>query len=66
MDRIQELIEILSDKAVQSRTFSAKANQKCKICGNPADSFHTPMAKFEYHLSIICEDCQNYYYRYQN
>ncbi|MCP3872969.1 MAG: hypothetical protein GY699_07420 [Desulfobacteraceae bacterium] len=66
MNRLQELIEILSDKEVQARTSSARINQKCKICGNLADTFHTPLAKVEYHLSIICEDCQNYYYRYEN
>jgi len=66
MDRLQELIEALSDKEVQARTLSAKANQKCKICGHPAETFLTPLARLEYLLSIICEDCQNYYYRYEN
>ncbi|MCP3873075.1 MAG: hypothetical protein GY699_07975 [Desulfobacteraceae bacterium] len=66
MDKLRELIEILSNEEVQARTLSARANQECKICGNPADTFHNLLAKIEYDLSIICEDCQQYYYLYQN
>jgi hypothetical protein len=62
MDRIRELIEVLSDKKVQDRTFWAKSTQSCKICGQPADQFFSDISKFEYLVSKICQDCQYYYY----
>lgn len=62
MDRIQKLIEVLSDKRVQERTLLAKSTQTCKICGQPAGEFLSDSSKFEYLVSKICQDCQNYYY----
>ena len=61
MDRIQELIKVLSDKNVQERTLLAKTTRTCKICGGPAGEFLSDTSKFEYLVSKICQDCQNYY-----
>jgi hypothetical protein len=52
----------LSDKKVQERTFLAKSTQTCKICGQSADKFLSDSSEFEYLVSKICQDCQNYYY----
>jgi hypothetical protein len=62
MDRLRELIDILSDGQVQERTYMAKCAQVCKICQKPAADFQTSLAKDEYQLSTICESCQKYYY----
>ncbi len=62
MDRIQELIEVLSDKQVQARDLNAKTSHTCKICGTPAEHFLSASSEFEYQVSHICQDCQNYYY----
>ena len=66
MDRIQELIEVLSDKEVQERTFLAKSTQTCKICGQPADEFLSDSSKFEYTVSKICQNCQSYYILFEH
>lgn len=62
MVRLQELIEILSDQNVENRTFSARSNANCKICGGPAKAFRSKLSKMEYTISSICEKCQEYYY----
>jgi CRISPR/Cas system-associated protein Cas10 (large subunit of type III CRISPR-Cas system) len=62
MDKIQEFIEILSDKHIENRTNYAKSSQTCKICGMPADKFLSASSEFEYAVSTICEECQVYYY----
>jgi hypothetical protein len=61
VDRIEELIDVLSDQAVISRSYSAKLNRTCKICGKPARSFRTPFSKLEYSISSICQACQDYF-----
>lgn len=65
MDRIQEFIDILSDKKIQNRASSAKSSQTCKICGLPADKFLNASSEFEYIVSSICEGCQIYYYGFE-
>jgi hypothetical protein len=62
MGRVQELISVLSDSNVIARTATAKANQRCKICGNPAKSFRTTRSELEYNISGICQSCQDYYF----
>jgi hypothetical protein len=62
MDRLEELIGALSDKAVLSRSHAARHNHLCKICAKPADSFRTPFSKLEYSISSICQACQDYYF----
>lgn len=64
MGRLRELIDVLSDRKVQARTFMAKRAHVCKICQKPAVTFKTSLAKKEYQLSTICESCQKYYYRW--
>ena len=62
MVRLQELIEILSDQNVENRSFSARSDVTCKICGGPAKAFSSKITKMEYTISSICEKCQEYYY----
>ena len=62
MDRIQELIRVLSDEEVVLRSRYAKGNRTCKICGGTARSFRTPFSRLEYDISAICQDCQDYYF----
>lgn len=66
MDRIQELIDVLSDERVQELSVVSKKNQTCKICEKPANHFYSAASKFEYLVSGICEDCQQYYYGLNN
>ena len=62
MDRICELIGALSDEAVIARSFHAKQERTCKICGKPAAFFRTPFSELEYSISSICQVCQDYYF----
>lgn len=62
MDRLEELIGALSDKAVLSRSFAASHSRTCKICGEPANEFRTSFSKLEYSISSICQACQDYYF----
>jgi hypothetical protein len=62
MDKIQELIGMLSDGRVQERAVFSKSNQTCKICEQPATQFLSPASEFEFQVSQICESCQNYFY----
>jgi superfamily II helicase len=61
MEKISEFIAILSDKNIQQRTADAKTNRLCKICGREAGNFLDAKSEFEYQISAICEECQNYY-----
>jgi hypothetical protein len=61
MDRLHELISVLSDREVQARTFYARHICICKICQKPAKTFKSPFSEHEYRLSAICEECQNYF-----
>jgi hypothetical protein len=58
---MSEFIAILSDKNIQQRTADARANRLCKICCRPARNFRGAKSEFEYQISAICEECQNYY-----
>jgi hypothetical protein len=62
MNRVEELINTLSDEKVASRSYRAKMNHTCKICSKPARSFRTPFSELEYKISSICQECQDYYY----
>ena len=62
MDRIAEFIAILSDKHIQQRTTEARDNHKCKICNQPAETFVNALSAFEYQISTICQECQNYFF----
>jgi hypothetical protein len=62
MDRLSELIAVLSDRKVQARTLHAKLTHICKICKRPAIAFKNGFSEYEYGLSTICEDCQIYFY----
>ena len=62
MDRIDELIRVLSDRDVVMRSQIARGSHTCKICEKPARSFRTPCAELEYSISAICQACQDYYF----
>jgi len=61
MNRIEELIHVLETDSVRRRSGIARAEKRCKICGQPAVTFRTLRAELEYNLSAICESCQDYY-----
>ncbi len=61
MDKISEFIAVLSDKNIQQRTVDARTNRLCKICCRPVSHFPDARSEFEYQISAICEECQNYY-----
>lgn len=63
MNRTQELISALATEEVIARTAIAKAHGICKICGEPAIHFQSPRAALEYHISSICQACQDYYFQ---
>ena len=62
MDRLKELIEVLSNEEVIMNTKIAKTTGRCKICNQPARSFRSPFSRLEYSISQICQSCQDYYY----
>ena len=61
MERLVELIRILSEPAMVARHSKAKATRTCKICDGPALSFRDAVSSFEYRVSAICQDCQDKY-----
>lgn len=63
MNRTQELISALATEEVIARTAIAKAHGICKICGEPAMQFQSPRAELEYHISSICQACQDYFFQ---
>ena len=62
MQRLNELIEILSKPAVNERYAHAKATKTCKICGGPATRFRDAISSCEYAISAICQSCQDIYF----
>ena len=62
MSRIEELIEVLSSSDAFAGNPNAKARHACKICNQPAKHFRNAKAELEYHISAICQDCQDYYF----
>ena len=61
MERLEELIRILSEPAIRSRHSKAKTTQTCKICDGPALRFRDAVSLFEYRVSAICQECQDKY-----
>lgn len=61
MERLDELIRILSEPAMSARHSQAKTNQTCKICDGPAVCFRDAVSAFEYSVSAICQECQDKY-----
>jgi len=64
MEKLRELIDVLSDRNVQARTGESRRMRICKICQNPAETFETDLFELEYRISTICEACQRYYLMY--
>ena len=61
MERLEELIKILSEPEMRARHSTAKTTQTCKICGGPALFFRDSVSSFEYTVSAICQECQDKY-----
>ena len=61
LSNLHQFIRLLSDERVQARVHSARLRHICKLCGNPAETFRTALAEFEYTISAICQDCQDVY-----
>ena len=61
MERLTELISILSDPATNARYGKAKSTRTCKICDGPARGFRDAVSAFEYTVSAICQACQDKY-----
>jgi hypothetical protein len=62
MTPLQELIQKLSEPGCKAGYQFAKANRICKLCGKKAETFRTTLARLEYNLSAICQDCQDKYF----
>jgi len=62
MSRIEELIEVLSSSDAYAGNPNAKARHVCKICNQPATYFRSARAELEYHISAICQECQDYFF----
>jgi hypothetical protein len=56
-----ELIEKLSTGSYQSDYANAKAAGTCIICKRPAKEFRDGLARLEYSISALCQDCQDEY-----
>lgn len=63
METLTELIRLLSDERILRSAPSARSARRCKLCAKPALVFHSPAAEFEYRISGICQDCQDFYFR---
>jgi hypothetical protein len=61
MERLEELIRILSEPEMSARHSKAKTTRTCKICGCQALNFRDAVSAFEYSVSAICQDCQDKY-----
>lgn len=61
MERLAELIKILSEPAMNARHSKAKTTRTCKICDGPALCFRDAVSAFEYTVSAICQECQDKY-----
>jgi len=63
MKTLDELIDKLTHETAKSRYSKAKAEKTCVLCRNPAVSFRTTVAKLEYNVSGLCQDCQDKYFQ---
>ena len=61
MEKLEELIRILSAPAMRARHSKAMSTRTCKICDGPALCFRDAVSSFEYRVSAICQDCQDKY-----
>jgi hypothetical protein len=61
MERLEDLIRILSEPTMSARHSKAKTTRTCKICDGPALHFRDAVSLFEYRVSAICQDCQDKY-----
>jgi len=61
MERLEELIRILSEPETRARHSKAKTTRTCKICGCEALHFRDAASAFEYSVSAICQECQDKY-----
>jgi hypothetical protein len=57
-----ELIKTFSEDSYRSDYTTAKAKGTCILCGRLAKEFRNPSARLEYHVSALCQDCQDSYF----
>ena len=57
-----ELLKTFSEDSYRSDYANAKAKGTCILCGRPAKEFRNPSARLEYHVSALCQDCQDSYF----
>ena len=62
MMKLEKLIEKLESDDTAKRVSYAKMTNTCKICSQPAKYFEDKLSALEYHISAICQDCQNKYF----
>ena len=62
MIKAMELIEVLSDPTYKASYANAKATGTCIKCRKPARSYRTTLAKLEYDVSGLCQNCQDYFF----
>jgi hypothetical protein len=65
MNALEKTIRIMADPEIHLRRSQAKMTGTCKICGNPAERFRDAVARFEYEISAICQDCQDEYFHFK-
>jgi hypothetical protein len=63
MKTLDELIQKLTHESAKGRYSKAKTDKTCILCRNPAVRFRTTVAKLEYNVSALCQDCQDKYFQ---
>ena len=58
MEGPDSLFNIFTSTDYKVRFLKAKASATCLACGKPAVRFSTTSARFEYHISALCQECQ--------
>lgn len=61
MTNLQKLIDFLTQHDYHAKFAIAKSTKTCVMCGQPADKFSTKRTALEYHVSSLCEACQDTY-----
>jgi len=59
MSNALALHEVFSRPTYRADYARAKARQTCIICSRPAVSFRDTLARFEYTVSALCQQCQD-------
>ena len=63
LSNILDFLEKLSIESYQRDYENAKATETCVICKRPAREYRDILAKLEYTISALCQDCQDKYFK---